>query len=108
MSSRDTRYKDTLLYGDRAFGSVQGLFRVPPEFASTSGEWATYVVRDTDIGAMDRVAASKYGDGMEWAWWAILMANGIVDPEREMYPGMKIKMPPLQVIQRFTSRGAIP
>lgn len=100
-----TRYKDTLEYGDRTFGSVQGLFVLPAEFRTVGMDWTTYTVKEGDIGSMDRVASVKYGAGNEWAWWAILAANGIVDPERELFAGMRIKLPPFQMIQRFTSRG---
>jgi hypothetical protein len=98
------RYKDTLRYLDG--GQVRlGLFKVPPEFVSQDiGTWKRITVSSGDVGRWDNIAVRLYGPGMESMWWAILYVNGIVNPEREVYPGVSLAVPPVEVVDAFLSR----
>jgi phage tail protein X len=101
--ARESRYKDTLLYQD---GSVvnMGLMVPPAELGTIGTDWPDLVLTASDIGGLDRVAVRLYGAGSETLWWAVLLANGIIHAERELYPGIRIKVPPLSAVRTFLAR----
>ena len=56
-----------------------------------------WIVREGDM--LDLIAYEVYGKH-EW-WWAIAVANNILNPLRELKVGMKLKLPDPSEIERF-------
>ena len=56
-----------------------------------------WVVREGDM--LDLIAYEVYGKH-EW-WWAIAVANNILNPLRELKVGMVLKLPEPLEIERF-------
>lgn len=104
--SNFTRYKDSRVYtldnGRLMFAPMEGPreFTTPPE--GTSAE--IHTVRVHEVGFLDLIAVAKYGPGYERLWWAIALANAMIDPEREMYPGQRLIIPPRSTVAQFLSR----
>ncbi len=81
-----------------------GLMSPPPELGTVGPDWSDLVLTSADIGGLDRTAVRLYGAGSETLWWSILLANGVVHTERELYPGIRIKVPPLSAVRTFLAR----
>lgn len=79
---------------------MHGLWMYPPEVDDKTGDGVTHFVSSMDVGFLDRVACRHYGSGFEMAWWALCRANGVIDPETDTYPGMKLYVPD---VSRFLS-----
>lgn len=104
--SRTSRYKDTPAYN--AGGVVEfGLWEAPPEFVASGLPTGVrlHTVLAHEVGFLDLIAIKYYGDGSEVLWWTIAQANGIIDPETEMVPGQKLKIPPESRRASFIGRG---
>jgi len=100
--SADSRYKGTFSYVENGI-DVFGPFQPPPVLSSPDASWAVHTVSSREVGFPDVIAHHYYGDGSETLWWAVCLANGIVDPDTDMYPGQKIYIPPRDVISRYVS-----
>lgn len=104
--SRLSRYKDTPAFD--AGGEVEfGLWEKPAEFTDLPTGARLHTVRSNEIGMLDMIAVIYFGDGYEEMWWAIAEANGIINPETEMYPGMKLVIPPDSRKAGFVGRGGL-
>lgn len=104
--SRTNRYKDTPAF--KVGSNVEfGLWEAPPEFLASAQPTGVrlHTVRLHEVGFLDIIAVMYYGDGFENMWWTIAAANGIIDPETEMYPGLKLKIPPDSRKSSFIGRG---
>jgi len=101
-----SRYKDTAVYATA--GTVEfGLWNPPLEFTQLPIGSTTHVVRKNEIGMLDMLAVKYYGPGYENMWWSIAQANGIQDPEIDMYPGQVLNMPPRTALTAFAARAGL-
>jgi nucleoid-associated protein YgaU len=104
--SNFSRFKDSKAYttadGRYVFAPMEG----PREFTTpaegTNAE--IHTVRVHEVGFLDLIAVAKYGPGYERLWWAIALANAMIDPEREMYAGQRLVIPPRATVAQFLSR----
>jgi len=98
-----SRYKDTPVFqeGDEI---EFALFEPLPEFFEPRDDYRIHRVKMNEIGFLDLLAVQYYGHGHEKLWWVIALANAIVDPEIDMYPGMALAIPPRSVVAQFLSR----
>lgn len=102
----DSRYKDTgvvSIDGNVTFG----LFTLPEEFVDTTGT-ITEKVNIVDTPYLDAMMTRLYGPGFESAAWMIAAQNGIIDPDRELEPGMTLNIPTYASIRSFQGRKGIP
>ncbi len=104
--SSKSRYKDTPVFDDLGGAGPQfGLFTPPAEFVTGVSSWRVHTVRSHEVGMLDRLAVTYFGQDSEMLWWAIAVANGIVDTEYDMYPGQRLYIPPSSVASAFMRRG---
>lgn len=101
--SDTSRYKDTLVYLDGA-DRHQGRFIPPPELSVVGSDWRSIQLTSADVTALDALSVKLYGPGSERLWWSILLANGIVHRERELYPGLRLFVPPVSTVRAFIDR----
>jgi hypothetical protein len=101
--SNYSRYKDTAVYAD-ADATRFALWEPPAEFTDPALGWQIHRVAQNEVGFLDMLAAQYYGQGFEQMWWVIAQANALLDPEREMYPGMVLVIPPRAAVQQFLAR----
>ena len=103
-----SRYKDTPVYLD-ADGIIRFALWVPPaEFIASGTNVLTHRVAANEVGFLDIIAVIYYGLGYEQLYWAIQVANAIINPENEMYPGQTLVIPPQSSAQAFIARlGAV-
>mgnify|MGYP001562217567 CR=1 FL=1 len=101
----ESRYKLTQVYNTERGRSYE-LLPSLVDFERLEAGYVRYRITPGDIGQLDGLAVRFYGDGSEWAWFAIASANGIIDPESELVPGMEIAIPPLSRIQQFLARAS--
>jgi hypothetical protein len=99
----NSRYKDTPVFSDNGVVSFE-LQIPPPEFTVQPAGATKHTVRSFEVGFLDIVAVQYFGAGYEVMWWAIAQANGMIDPEREMYPGQQLVIPPPSAKQSFLGR----
>jgi hypothetical protein len=103
LVSNISRYKDTPIYQDP--DTTRFALWVPPaEFQAPQVGWLTHRVAPNEVGFLDSIAVRYYGAGYESLWWVLQQANGLLDPESEMVPGMVLLIPPRTVVQQFLSR----
>ncbi len=78
----------------------------PREFTAPARAVAgtIHTVAFHEIGFLDLLAVRYYGPGYERMWWSIAMANAMIDPEREMFPGQQLLIPPRASVSQFLSR----
>ena len=81
-----------------------GLLSVLDDFLELGTQVRTHIVAAGDIGFLDRIATRFYGAGFEDFWWAIAYANGIVDPDAEMFTGQNLIIPSREAITAFLAR----
>lgn len=98
----DSRYKDTPVYAATG-GPMFALFEAPAEFTQVQTDARRHRVHQHEIGMLDALAVRYYGPTQESLWWAIALANAILDPE-EMYAGQVLLIPPRSAILSFISR----
>lgn len=102
--SSTSRYKDTDVFDQG--GTVEFALQVPPaEFQTVPVGSTIHTVRNNEIGFLDMLAVRYYGPGSEKLWWVIAQANAMVDPEREMYAGQRLVVPPRSRLTQFLGRG---
>lgn len=101
---RSSRYKDTRLFA-RTRGEEFGVWLPPREFDRTIRQAITHVVASHEVGFLDSIAVRYYGNEMETMWWVIARVNNIVDPERDMFSGQRLILPPSDVVRGYMSRG---
>ncbi len=98
-----SRYKDT-----RAFAATKrpafGLMEPPTEFIEETEGVRRHVIAENEIGFLDILAVRFFGQGYEELWWAIALANAIIDPEKEMANGKTLLIPTRESALRFISR----
>jgi hypothetical protein len=105
LTSKMGRYKYTGVYLD-SFGPSLGTWMAPPELdTKVASIGAVHVVSSADIGFLDRIAVKYYGDGTEMLWWAVCRVNGIIDPEIDVFPGLKIYVPSVDRVMAYV-RGS--
>ncbi len=98
-----SRYKDTPVFDEG--GALEfALWETPPEFVDLPQGSLLHLVRSNEVGFLDAIAVLYYGRGFEQLWPAIAAANGIIDPELEMFPGMQLVIPPRVQVNVFLSR----
>jgi hypothetical protein len=101
-----SRYKDTTVLSTG--GIVEfALWNPPLEFTVLPIGSTTHIVRKNEIGMLDALAVKYFGPGTEVLWWTIAQANGIQDPEIDMYPGQVLTIPPRSSITSFTARAGL-
>lgn len=98
-----SRYKDTPVYDEGGALEFE-LWAAPPEFGDQGTAGRTHRVTQHEVGFLDIIAVRYFGRGFESAWWAIAQANGIIDPEREMFAGMALIIPPKSRVTQYLSR----
>jgi nucleoid-associated protein YgaU len=98
-----SRYKDTPVY-DSADGPVFALMEPPEEFVRPQSSFQFHRVKRSEIGFLDLLASRYYGQGQEDLWWAIALANAMVDPEKDMYVGQVLVIPDRTTVLDFVSR----
>jgi hypothetical protein len=103
--SSDSTYKDTTVFSDRNGNAVHGLFNIPPELIAKNDGDRIYTLRESEVGLLDGVAATYFGPGNEKMWRVIALANGIMDPARDTYAGMRLRIPPAEIVSYFSSRA---
>jgi len=70
-----------------------GLWERPPKFREFLPE--KWIVREGDM--LDLIAYEVYGRH-DW-WWVIAVANGIMNPLRELRPGKELLLPsPFEIL----------
>lgn len=99
----DSRYKDTYVRVTSSTAEL-GLWNPPLEFRTPKADWKTHVVRQNEVGFLDILAVQYFGSGMETLWWVIAQANGMVDPDAEMYAGMKLRVPTREDVLAYIAR----
>lgn len=99
-----SRYKDTPIFDD--VDAVRfGAFEPPPEFIDPTENVRRHTVTQDEIGFLDDLAVRFYGEGYEELWWSIALANAMIDPEREMFAGQTLLIPPREKSVQFISRA---
>lgn len=101
-----SRYKDTAVYRTPDDKIVPALLVLPSEFAEGQDGQRLHRLADTEIGNFDRIAVAYYGPGMESAWPAIALANGIIDVEYEPRAGDTLVIPPRDQVLKFVARDS--
>lgn len=101
----DSRYKDTPLYTAPDGQPEFALMEPPVEFSTEQTSFQVHRVARNEIGFLDVLAVRYYGQGQERLWWAIALANALVDPERDMYVGQVLVIPSRSRINSFISRA---
>ena len=98
-----SRFRDTSLYRSRDVGLYfYGPYVPPVEFEQKYFEsTVTHLVAIHEIGFLDKIAVKYYGAGNEALWWVICRINGIVDVEVDVWPGRKLTIPTLEVVNHF-------
>jgi len=99
-----SRYKDTDVYSGTTEPEF-GLFTEPEEFVEDDGSWKRHRVLPQDIGNLDALAVRYFGIGYEGLWWAIAMANAMINPEEEMVAGDVIVIPSRALAVKFIARA---
>ncbi len=99
-----SRYKDTPVFASPD-GPVFGLLEPPPEFLEEVEGVRRHTVVSHEIGFLDLLAVRFYGQGYEELWWSIALANAIIDPEKEMFAGQVLLIPPRDQAIQFISRA---
>jgi len=112
--SNRSRYKLTRLFvnaktdprivGRNEDGLEFGLLSVLDDFLALGTDVRTYKVRSGDIGFLDQISVKFYGAGFEDFWWVIAYANGIADPDADMFVGQNLVIPPRETVTAFLSR----
>ena len=80
------------------------LFEPPGDFFEPRSDYKVHRIKEHEVGFLDKLAVQYYGSNNEELWWVIALANAIVDPEREMYPGMTLAIPPQAAVVQFLAR----
>lgn len=62
---------------------------MPPNIDMT--DYDNYLVKETDNGRLDRIAAQYYQDSS--LWWVIAWVNNIKDAMADLVPGTILKIP---------------
>ena len=102
-----SRYKDTPLFLDPDEEQPVFALQEPPAEFNDTTDFAVHRVRSREIGFLDQVAVRHYGVGNEILWWSIASANGMIDPENEMFAGQEIFVPPRAAAVQFVSRAGL-
>lgn len=116
--SNRSRYKLTRVFVNRRTaprlpgrnedGLEFGLLTPLEDFLFLGTEIRTHKVASGDIGFLDRISVRFYGAGFEDFWWVIAYANGIADPDEEMFVGQSLVIPPRERITAFLARKPVP
>lgn len=101
-----SRYTDTFLYQDADVGVVLGLWQKPTDFLTPDTNWVVHVVRQSEVGFLDKLAVRYFGPGMEQMWWVIAQANAIIDVDVDMFPGQRLVVPPRSAVTSFLARSS--
>ncbi len=101
-----SRYKDTFM-AETSEGTILGLWQPPAEFQKILDGWSRHTVRQHEIGFLDILAVQYFGSGMEQMWWVIAQANGIVDPDVDMYAGQRLRIPTRDEVMVYISREPV-
>lgn len=100
LLSNLSRYKDTKVFSEG--GIVEfALFEAPNEFVEARTDFKIHRVKQNEVGFLDLLAVRYYGRGYETLWWVIALANALIDPETEMFPGMTLVIPPRDAVVLF-------
>jgi len=102
--SAQSRYKDTDVYTTDTYGRQFALWEAPSEFSESYEDARLHEVKKFEIGMLDKIAVTYYGPGQEVMWWVIAQANGLIDPETDMYVGQKLVIPPRSALLNFVAR----
>jgi len=100
----DSRYKDTPVYATDDGKPFFSLLEPPEEFTVRQSDFQFHRVASHEIGFLDQLAVRYYGPGEENLWWAIALANNILDPELEMFTGQVLTVPSRRVALTFIGR----
>jgi hypothetical protein len=97
------RYKYTGVYDDSdGAGPRFGPLMAPGELDGAGAyKYQTHIVSSADMDFLDRVAVRYYGAGKEMMWWALCRINGIVDVSTDVYPGMRLRIPPMEAVRAY-------
>jgi hypothetical protein len=99
-----SRYKGTKAY-EAADGTPEfALWEAPIEFIEDRDGYREHRVKQNEVGFLDLLTGRYFGPNYEALWWAIAAANGMVDPEIEMYAGQVLLIPPRDAILEFIAR----
>jgi len=104
----ESRYKDTRVFDDgEGYGKQFGLMESPTEFEADFDP--VVAVRHTvtygEVGFLDRLAVTHFGEGTEELWWVIALVNGIIDPDYDMYLGQVLLIPLPAQVASFVGRA---
>lgn len=112
--SNRSRYKLTRIFinaetdpridGRNEDGLEFGLLSVLDDFLELGTQVRTHTVSAGDIGFLDRIAVKFYGAGFEDFWWVLAYANGIADPDEEMFVGQSLTIPSREAVTTFLAR----
>lgn len=98
------RYKDTRVYIDPDKVTSFALMEAPPELVASVDD-IIHEVTQNEVGFLDKLAATYYGFGYEHLWWVIALVNGVIDPEGELAPGTRLRVPPRATVMNFLMRA---
>lgn len=68
-----------------------------------TGRTGRYEVGRQDIGRADRIGHKVYGDHRYW--WILLAFNNIHDVWNDLYPGLILKIPPKELVERWYAQA---
>lgn len=105
VTTSSSRYRRTPLLNEDGL-YFYGPYIPPTEFdqAYPSGT-ITHLVSIQEVGFLDKIAVRYYGPGNEGLWWAICRVNGIIDVETDMWPGLKLTIPTIQIAKLFLAEN---
>lgn len=66
--------------------------------------YTEHTVKEYEVGTPDAIAYAEYKDS-SW-WWLICTVNGIINPIKDMQPGMVLKIPKLHQVQALLNKGS--
>jgi hypothetical protein len=89
-------------------GVVFGPMALMEDFYSLGDDYFAYRVGGKDIGFLDLVARSFFGEGNEDLWWTIAYANAVIDPETDLISGDVIAIPAPELTTKFLLRSPTP
>lgn len=104
VTSMRSRYKDTSVFtGDS--GAYYGVLQTPAEFeAPDATTTRRYAVVAADVGFPDRIMVTLFGYGFEDLWWVVMLVNGLIDPETDLFPGRVLVVPSMTEVRSFLAR----
>ena len=105
MLPPSSRYKDTSVVSPTSVDLLEWGLWISDINIMDPVAYNTHVVKDSDIGRLDRIAYQFYGNSHYW--WMIAAANKMIDPIGDMKVNDEIKIPSRTLVEQFVARRPV-